>query len=164
MYHRIILSAFLLATLLIDGLSAKERITAVWPSTLESVQGKWYAERSEAAIEITGNQVFLRRSSVSAKQLYSGISIGGVIATLNNDFAPDINRYSSTPSYTRFTGLCNERGSSRQCPGFVNYPIDSLKESPKRVVKMSITIGDSDRFYRYDDLAPEEKAKHQPPL
>lgn len=136
----------------------------VWPSTLESVQGLWYAEQSESAIEIIGSQVFLRRASVTSNQLYNSMRAGGVIATLNNDFAPVITKYSDTPFNTRFTGLCNERGGSRQCSGFVNYPISTLKENPKMVVKMKIWIGDSDRYYRYDDLDSEEKAKHQPAL
>lgn len=157
MTHRILCLVAAPLALASSGLHAKQS-KVVWPSTATSVEGKWYAERSEAAIEIVGNRVYLRRSSEPARRLYMNLGPGSVIATLNNDFVP------KGDAHTNFTATCNERGGVRKCGGFVNYPIAMRKTNPKYVVRMTITIGDSDRFLRFEDLDADLKAKHKVPV
>lgn len=92
---------------------------AAWPSDLkQALQGKWVAERNARAIEIVGDQVFIRNSSQFNDTYYG--PVGSVMATVGSEDsarASDYHRY--------FTGTCINASTSFQpsrCTSYINQP------------------------------------------
>jgi len=125
--------------------AAAQDAAPLFPSDLlQSIQGKWLAEKNMEAVEIVGRNVILRTNSQFSGSLYSKISPGTTVATLGEE---DVSRRSERFRFIK--GMCID-ASTNNTPSPCTIMLNISQPITDGPWKINLTI--RDRYWKDGEL------------